>query len=36
MKVHDGETTAIAPDHPEPAVGEVVLMAALGTADRRA
>jgi hypothetical protein len=34
MKVRDGEATAIAPDHPEPAVGEVLLMAALGTTDR--
>ena len=31
MKV--GEATDLAPDHPEPAVGQVLLMAALGTAD---
>jgi hypothetical protein len=31
MKV--GEATNLAPDHPEPAVGQVLLMAALGTAD---
>ena len=31
MKV--GEAADLAPDHPEPAVGEVLLMAALGTAD---
>ena len=31
MKV--GEATGLAPDHPEPAVGQVLLMAALGTAD---
>ena len=34
MKVLDAEATAIAPDHPEPAVGEVLVMAALGTTDR--
>jgi hypothetical protein len=34
MKVLDAEAMAIAPDHPEPAVGEVLLMAALGTTDR--
>jgi hypothetical protein len=32
MKVPDGETIAF--DHPDPAVGEVRLMAALGTTDR--
>jgi hypothetical protein len=32
IKVLDGKT-AIAPDHPDPAVGQVLLMAALGTAD---
>jgi hypothetical protein len=31
MKV--GEAANLAPDHPEPAVGQVLLMAALGTAD---
>jgi hypothetical protein len=31
MKV--GEAADLAPDHPEPAVGQVLLMAALGTAD---
>jgi hypothetical protein len=33
LKVRDGEA-AIGLDHPEPVVGEVLLMAALGTADR--
>src|SRR5215470_16184826 len=31
MKV--GEEASLAPDHPEPTVGQVLLMAALGTAD---
>jgi hypothetical protein len=31
MKVLDGEAMTIAPDHPDPAVGQVLLMAALGT-----
>jgi hypothetical protein len=33
MKVLDAEAMTIAPDHPDPVVGEVLLMAALGTAD---
>jgi hypothetical protein len=33
MKVLDGEAMSIAADHPDPAVGQVLLMAALGTAD---
>ena len=33
MKVLDGEAMSLAADHPDPAVGQVLLMAALGTAD---
>jgi hypothetical protein len=32
--VRDDAATTIAPDHPDPAVGQVLLMAALGTTDR--
>jgi hypothetical protein len=34
LTVRDDAATTIAPDHPDPAVGEVLLMAALGTTDR--
>ncbi len=34
MTVRDDAATTIAPDHPDPAVGQVLLMAALGTTDR--
>jgi hypothetical protein len=34
MTVRDDAATTLAPDHPDPAVGQVVLMAALGTTDR--
>jgi hypothetical protein len=32
-RIKVGEAAKLAPDHPEPAVGQVLLMAALGTAD---
>jgi hypothetical protein len=34
LTVRDDEATTIAPDHPDPAIGQVLLMAALGTTDR--
>ena len=34
MTVRDDAATTIAPDHLDPAVGQVLLMAALGTTDR--